>query len=96
MIQLRKNRMNMKEQSVKQRQTAMKKAVSTSTQLALPADTITGEEAIGPPDGEEDSEDVVELISLPQFFVQGVVVEVTQSNSAPLLSQPLQLQQNQS
>ncbi len=73
-------------------QTVKKKAVSTSTQLAIPADTIAGEEVIGPPDSEEDSEEVVELISLPQFFVQGVVVVVTQSNSAPLLSQPLQLQ----
>ena len=86
----------MKEQKVKQRQTVMMKVASTSTPLALPADTITGGEATELLDGEVDFVDVVELIFLPQSFVQGVVAKVTQSYSAPLLSQPLHLHQNRS
>ncbi len=91
-LRMRKNRMNVKEQSVKQRQTTTKKAASTSSPMALPADTITGGEVIELPDGEVGFVGVDELTFLLQFFVQGVVAEVTQSNSAPPLFQPLRLQ----
>ncbi len=86
----------MNDQSMKQWQTATKKTAFTSTLMALPADTTTGGEVIELPDGEVGSVGVDELIFLLQFFVRGVAVEVTQSNSAPPLSQLLRLQQNQS
>ncbi len=91
-LRMRKNKMNMKEQSVKQRQTVTKKAASTSIPMVLRSDTTTGGEVIELPDGEVGFVGVEELTFLLQCFVQGVVAEVTQSNSAPPLFQPLRLQ----